>query len=224
MAQDKPRFVPYRKCMIQPHSRSQSTPDHAGQLDSTLDRATLRFLSVPAFTLLTAIFAQIAVPTAPLGIPITLQSLAVLLTAMALGPKLGSMSMALYLMTGIIGVGVFAEGNSGWLTMIGQTGGYLIGFVVCQPFAHWIIRRKDKSVRGWLAIFVAGLVVHAVIFVIGVPWMWFVRNHDPISDSMTWSQAWHYGMVVFIPGMLLKSGIAAGIGAWALPSVARRIW
>ena len=190
----------------------------------SIDRATLRFLSVPAMTLMTAVAAQIAIPTEPFGIPITLQSLAVLLTAMALGSKLGSISMLLYLVIGAIGVGVFAEGESGWLTIVGQSGGYLIGFVVCQPFAHWIIRRKDKTVRGWLAIFVAGLVVHAIIFAIGVPWLWFVRNQDSVSDPMAWATAVYYGMVVFIPGMILKSGIAAGIGAWFLPGVARRLW
>ncbi|MGJ8637377.1 MAG: biotin transporter BioY [Phycisphaerales bacterium] len=203
--------------------QSTSIPDTAAESRS-LDRATLRFLSVPTTILFTAILAQIAIPTAPLGIPISLQSLAVLLTAMALGPKLGSISMTLYLITGAIGVGVFAEGESGWLSLIGQTGGYLIGFVACQPFAHWIIRRKDNSIRGWLAIFVAGLVVHAIIFVIGVPWLWFIRNHDSASAAMSWSDAIYYGMVVFIPGMLLKSGIAAGVGAWCLPSIAKRLW
>jgi len=202
---------------------TSSTPETITS-STSIDRATLRFLSVPTMTLFTAIAAQIAIPTEPLGIPITLQSLAVLLTAMALGPKLGSFSMLLYLITGAVGVGVFAEGNSGWLTIVGQSGGYLIGFVACQPFAHWIIRRKDKAIRGWLAIFTAGLVVHAVIFAIGVPWLWFVRNHDNASDPMPWSTAIHYGMTVFIPGMLLKSGIAAGLGAWFLPSVAKRLW
>lgn len=204
----------------------QAASSDAGTLerDDTLDRATLRFLSVPAMTLLTAIAAQIAIPTEPFGVPISLQSLAVLLTAMMLGPKLGAMSMLLYLGTGAIGVGVLAEGESGWLVMAGQTGGYLLGFLVCQPFAHWIIRRKDKSIRGWLAIFTAGIVIHAIIFALGVPWLWFIHNADSVSDPMSWSTAIHYGMVVFLPGMVLKSGIAAGIGAWALPSVARRLW
>jgi len=209
--------------MNQPHSHSAPASESLSGA-TALDRATLRMLSVPTMTLLTAIAAQIAIPTEPFGIPITLQSLAVLLTAMMLGSKLGSISMLLYLITGAIGVGVFAEGESGWLTIIGQSGGYLIGFIACQPFAHWIIRRKDKSIRGWLAIFVAGLVVHAVIFAIGIPWLWFVRNHDSASDPMSWSTAIHYGCVVFIPGMILKSGIAAGIGAWYLPAVARKLW
>ncbi len=209
-------------------TRSQYLPTNApaDQLSKSesIDRDLLRFMSVPLMTLLTAIASQIAIPTAPLGLPITLQTLAVLLCAMALGTKLGILSMLLYLVTGAIGVGVFAEGNAGWATIVGQTGGYLVGFVVCQPFAHWIIRRKDKTVRGWLAIFTAGLVIHAIIFAIGVPWLWFVRNHDSATDAMSWSSAWYYGMVVFLPGAFLKSGIAAGIGAWLLPSVAKKLW
>ncbi len=209
-------------------SRIQYIPTNAPadsiSKSESIDRDLLRFMSVPLMTLLTAIASQIAIPTAPLGLPITLQTLAVLLCAMALGTKLGILSMLLYLVTGAIGVGVFAEGNAGWATIVGQTGGYLIGFVVCQPFAHWIIRRKDKAVRGWLAIFTAGLVIHAIIFAIGVPWLWFVRNHDSATDAMSWSSAWYYGMVVFLPGALLKSGIAAGIGAWLLPSVAKKLW
>jgi len=200
-----------------------STPESIAS-STSLDRATLRFFSVPAMTLFTAIAAQIAIPTQPLGIPITLQSLAVLLTALALGPKLGTMSMLLYLFTGAVGVGVFAEGESGWLTIVGQSGGYLLGFIVCQPFAHWIIRRKDKTIRGWLAIFTAGIVVHTIIFAIGVPWLWLVRNLDTDSNPMLWTDALYFGCIVFIPGMLLKSGIAAGIAAWALPSVAKRLW
>lgn len=224
MARDKRASASYPNGM----TRSQYLPTNApaDQLSKSksIDRDLLRFMSVPLMTLLTAIASQVAIPTAPLGLPITLQTLAVLLCAMTLGTKLGTLSMLLYLVTGAIGVGVFAEGNAGWTTIIGQSGGYLVGFVVCQPFAHWIIRRKDKTVRGWLAIFTAGLVIHAIIFAIGVPWLWFVRNHDSATDAMSWSSAWYYGMVVFIPGAILKSGIAAGIGAWILPSVARKLW
>ncbi len=201
-----------------------SSPANTASESFELDRSLIRLLSVPLMAFGTAIAAQVAVPTYPLGVPITLQSLAVLLTAMALGPKLGTVSMLLYLAAGAIGVGVFAEGSTGWLTMIGQTGGYLIGFVVCQPFAHWIIRRKDKSVRSWFAIFVAGLVIHSIIFVFGVPWLWYIRNHDPDTEPITWASAWYYGMVVFLPGAFLKSGIAAGIGAMCLPGIAKRLW
>ncbi len=189
-----------------------------------LDRALLKLLSIPLFAMLTAIGAQIAIPTPPFGIPVTLQTLIVLLAAMALGPKLGLASMFLYLFTGAIGVAVFADGEAGWRVLIGSTGGYLFGFLLCQPLAHKLIRKPDGSIRGWLALFLAGIAVHMVIFIFGVPWLWWVYQNDTKADPITFYDAIEGGFVVFIPGMLLKSGIAAGIAAWILPSVARRLW
>lgn len=174
--------------------------------------------------MLTAFGAQIAIPTPPFGIPVTLQTLAVLLAAMTLGPRLGASSMILYLVMGILGVSVFANGQAGWQTIIGQTGGYLIGFIICQPVAHLLIKKRNKQIRGWLALFFAGIAVHLMIFLFGVPWLWWIHSIDSLSQPITWPYAIHHGFVVFIPGMILKSGIAAGIAAWLLPSVARKLW
>lgn len=184
----------------------------------------LRFASVPMMTLLIIICSHIAIPTAPLGIPITLQTLGVLLCAMTLGPRLGFASVALYLVMGVLGVGVFGEGEAGLAVLLGQTGGYLLGFLFCQPAAHALIKRRDGSVRGWLALFTAGLAVHMIIFIFGVPWLHWIRMVDEHADPLTWGEAIKFGFVVFIPGMLLKSGIAAVLGAWLLPGVARRMW
>lgn len=207
-----------------PH-RIDATP---GTQDETLSDAhakpLLRLASVPLMTLLIIICSHIAIPTAPLGIPITLQTLGVLLCAMALGPRLGMASVALYLAMGTLGVGVFGEGEAGLAVLLGQTGGYLIGFLLCQPVAHALIKRPDGSVRGWLALFGAGIGVHMVIFIFGVPWLYWIRSIDSHADPLTWGAAIKYGFVVFIPGMLLKSGIAAVLGAWLLPGVARRLW
>mgnify|MGYP000499696814 CR=1 FL=1 len=189
-----------------------------------IDRALLRLLSIPLFAMFTAMGAQIAVPTPPFGIPVTLQTLAVLLAAMTLGPKLGGASMLLYLVMGAIGVGVFAEGEAGWAIIVGQTGGYLLGFLLCQPLAHLLIKKRDGSIRGWLALFAAGLAVHMLIFTLGVPWLWWIHNLEGSQSTLTIERAVHYGFVVFIPGMLIKSALAAFIAAWILPSVARKLW
>lgn len=184
----------------------------------------MRLTSVPLMTLFIIICSHIAIPTAPLGIPITLQTLGVLLCAMTLGPRLGFASVALYLTMGILGVGVFSEGKAGLPVLLGQTGGYLLGFLFCQPAAHAIIKRPDGSIRGWLALFSAGLLVHMIIFIFGVPWLYWIHTIDQHADPLTWSTAIKYGFLVFIPGMLLKSGIAAVLGAWLLPGVASRLW
>ena len=181
---------------------SDPSPTQAPDLSSNLERQRLlqRLASVPLMTLFIIICSQVAIPTAPLGIPITLQTLGVLLCAMALGPRMGFASITLYL---------FMD---------------LIGFLFCQPVAHALIKRPDGSVRGWLALFGAGIAVHMVIFFFGVPWLHWIRTIDTQSEPLTWAESIKYGFLVFIPGMLLKSGIAAVLGAWLLPGVARRMW
>lgn len=188
--------------------------------DSYALRALLRALAVPTFALLTALGAMVAVPLPPFGVP---QTLMVLLCALALGPKLGMASMLVYIGAGIVGVPLFAEGEAGWVTILGQTGGYLVGFLLCQPVAHAIIRRPDGSVRGWASVIVAGLAVHAVVFAIGVPWLYLVRRFDPSADPITLGRAVFGGFVVFIPGTVLKIAIATLLALMFLPPPTRQI-
>lgn len=178
---------------------------------------------VGLFALLTALGAQVAIPLPPFGIPMTLQTLAVTLAALALGPRLGMASMALYLALGMLGAPLFAEGSEGLGVLLGQTGGYIVGFIACQPVITRFVRRRDGSVRGFWCIGLGVVAGHAVIFAIGVPWLYVVRNLDAASAIGAWS-AIYYGMVVFLPAMVVKSAIAAIIGLWAAPHSASRGW
>lgn len=187
-------------------------------------RALAGALAMLFFTLLTALSAQVAIPMPPLGVPQTLHTLAVILAALCLGPRLGMASMGLYALVGAIGVPVFAGGNAGMATILGQTGGYILGFIACQPVVTSIVRRKDGSIRGWGALIAATLAGHGVIFALGVPWLYVVRNADPALEAITISQAVYGGFVVFIPGMLVKSALAVWIGRLAVPWAARRFW
>jgi len=198
--------------------------------DAVSTRGVLRTIGVVVFPLLMALSCQtqiwpwLAVPMKPLGVPMTLQTLWVLLAALSIGPRFGMISMAAYLVVGAIGVPVFSEGSSGLLTIFGQTGGYLVGFIACQPVIAKIVRRPDGGVRGWGAMIAAVLAGHGVIFLIGVPWLFVVRAVDPGTAAITVGQAVHGGFVVFIPAMLLKSGMAVLIGRWAAPWASGNIW
>lgn len=204
--------------------------DRAGDAvgDETQARSALRAFGVVLFPLLmgltcqTQIWPWLAIPLPPFGVPLTLQTLWVLLCALSIGPKWGMLSMLGYVVVGAIGVPLFSEGESGLLTVLGQTGGYLVGFAVCQPVIGAIVRRRDGSIRGWGAMIVAVLAGHAVIFLIGVPWLYVVRRLD--GEAITLGRAVYGGFVVFIPAMLLKSGIAVLIGRWAAPLAAKKIW
>ena len=62
-----------------------------------------------------------------------------------------------------------------------------------------------------------------VVFLFGVPWLHWIYLIDK-AEPMSWGESIYRGFVVFIPGMLLKTGIATVLGVWLLPSVARRVW
>ncbi|MEM7755366.1 MAG: biotin transporter BioY [Planctomycetota bacterium] len=186
-------------------------------------RLLLRVTGVGLFPLFVALGAQVAIPLPPYGIPMTLQTLAVILSALCLGPKLGASAMALYAVMGVIGVPLFAEGEAGLQVILGQTGGYLLGFILCVPIITSIIKRPDGTVRGWGAMIAGVTLGHLVVFVLGVPWLWFVRGTDP-DTAITFVNAVYYGCVVFLPGMLIKCAIAVWIGKLAAPWASRNIW
>jgi len=75
------------------------------------------------------------------SIPVTGQSLAVLVVASLLGLRMGSLTIALYLILGGIGLPVFAKGASGWETFSKGSGGFLYGFLIAGFLIGWITER-----------------------------------------------------------------------------------
>jgi biotin transport system substrate-specific component len=211
------------------HERDRAVPAEEAS-DGASAVALLRWLGIVGFPLLAALTSQthlwpwLAVPMEPLGVPMTLQTLWVLLSALCIGPRYGMLSMLGYLVVGAVGVPVFADGGAGLLTVFGQTGGYLVGFVACQPVVAAVVRRPDGRVRGWGAMIAAVLAAHGVIFLVGVPWLWAVRSIDPAAEAISFGAAVYGGFVVFIPAMLIKCAIGVLIGRWAAPWASRNIW
>ena len=156
---------------------------------------------------LTAALAQVAIPLWP--VPITGQTLAVLLVGSSLGAARGALSMVLYALVGALGAPIFSEASSGTGVLFGATGGYIVGFVLAAAFTGWLAQRHWERglVRGMLA-FVAG---SAVVFLVGLPWL-------QVSLGLTWPQTLAAGLTPFIVGGVVKAVIAALVlrGAWAL--------
>ncbi len=172
-------------------------------------RTWIRIVAVVVFALLTALGAQVKVPLPGTPVPMTLQTLVVLLSGLTLGPWLGSASMALYLLLGMAGMPVFADtvGSNGMF--FGATGGYLIGFVLSQPAVGLIARlRSTKPV--WPAAILATFTGHAIIFGCGLIWLaaW-------LDIGLT--RTLELGLWPFMIGMLLKTGVAAGLGGVSAP-------
>lgn len=154
------------------------------------------------------ISAKVQVPFWP--VPVTMQTLIVLLIGMAYGPKLGVSTILAYLVAGAASLPVFAgtpEKGIGILYMVGTTGGYLVGFVVAAAVVGWM------AAKGWtksVVMVVAAMIIgNLVIYAFGFSWL---------STFIGAEKAWIYGVKPFIWGDLLKIGLAAVIlpGLWAM--------
>ncbi|GJM19591.1 MAG: biotin transporter BioY [Phycisphaeraceae bacterium] len=189
-----------------------------------LERDLLRLAGVFGFMLLPWLGANIAIPVGEYGVPLTLQTLAVVLAAVCIGPRLGMAAMVGYLTLGACGLPVFSDGGHGPGVLLGANGGYLLGFVLCQPVIGAFIKRRDGTIRGWGAMIAGMLVGHVVIFGIGVPWLWAALRFWVEDPAVTWWSAFYSGCLIFIPFMVVKIGIAVVIGRVAAPWGSRRFW
>ncbi|NOK33947.1 biotin transporter BioY [Corallococcus exercitus] len=149
--------------------------------------------------LCTALFAQVAIAVPGSPVPITGQTLAVVLTAAALGPGRGLAGQVAYLLLGAVGLPFFAKGASGWGALVGPTGGFLVAFLPAA-FLVGLAARQGHDRRWWTAgpLFLAG---QLLILAIGVSWLRMKTG----LDSAT---ALQKGFVPFIPGGLIKAVIA----------------
>ena len=154
---------------------------------------------------LTAVAAQIAVPLWP--VPITGQTLAVLLVGVTLGAVRGAVSLSLYAVLGIVGLPVFSDASSGWSVVAGPTGGYIIGFIFAAGFAGWLAQREwdRKPVWAFLA-FLAGSVIP---FAFGLPWLAAALGTYGLPNDL--GSVLASGLYPFIIGGVIKAGLGAGI-------------
>lgn len=111
------------------------------------DRRARAGVGLVAFVLATAFGAQVAVPLPLTPVPITLQTLFVILAGVMLGPRLGAYAMAVYVGIGALGAPVFASGGAGLPWLLGPTGGYLLAAPCAAYVAGRIAWRTDSPIR-----------------------------------------------------------------------------
>ncbi|MGD8453558.1 MAG: biotin transporter BioY [Phycisphaerae bacterium] len=160
------------------------------------------------FALLTMVGASIAIPLPGTPVPITLQTFFVLMAGLTLGPRLGTASMVFYLLLGATGYHVFALGSAGLPTMLGSTGGYMLGFVLAQPLLGWLSRR---GTRRWPVIASAVIAGEAIIFAAGLVWL------SLVMQTGLW-RTFELGLWPFLPGTALKIALAIATGRLVAPA------
>lgn len=170
-------------------------------IDALLDRGRSQFRTlflVLAGSLLLTLSAKVQVPFFP--VPMTLQTLVVLLIGVAFGWRMGVATVLAYLAQGAMGLPVFAgtpEKGLGLLYMAGPTGGYLVGFALAAAITGWLAERGlDRSVSGTAIAMVAG---NVVIYAFGLVWL---------STFVGMDKAVTVGMAPFLFGDLVKIALA----------------
>lgn len=156
---------------------------------------------------LVALAAQIEIPMQP--VPLTLQTLAVLLVGAALGSKRGAAALALYMAAGAAGLPVLSGGGAGLAKVMGTTGGYLLGFILAAAVVGWLAERYALD-RKFAGTALAMLVGNVIIYIPGLLWL---ANVLHVSAS----KAAEYGLTPFLLGDGIKLGLAALLlpAAWA---------
>jgi biotin transport system substrate-specific component len=168
-----------------------------------------------AGSLLVAGLAQIAIHLPFTPVPITGQTLGVLLIGAAYGPGLGMATIALYLVWAIVGLPVLAPlvdgshpGGVEVLALAGATGGYLWGFVLASGLVGWLSTHGwDRSIRSSISAMLLGSIV---IYVVGLPWL---HRALPaiVGHPVSWQATFEAGLYPFLIGDTVKLLLAAGL-------------
>lgn len=154
---------------------------------------------VAGFSLVIALCAQVAIPLPFTPVPVTLQTLAVLMAGCLLGSGRGALAVLAYLGEGFAGLPVFSAGRAGIAHLLGPTGGYLLGFVAAA-FIVGLFAERGAG-RSWQGTLVMLIVGNVVLYVPGVAWLGAYTGME---------RAVSLGFLPFVVGDLLKT--AAGWG------------
>jgi biotin transport system substrate-specific component len=186
-------------------------------VDAVLPRRRIvhNVILVVVFSLLVSLSAQISIPLPFTPVPITMQTLMVLLTGALLGSRLGAITLAAYLAEGLAGLPVFAGGTSAWSSsripgvpvIMGPSAGYLVGFIFAAGLVGFLAERGWD--RRWWSTLLAMVLGNLVIYAFGVGWL---------STFLGLNPAFVAGMLPFLPGDALKIVIALIVlpGGWSL--------
>ena len=169
-----------------------------------------KVLMVICMAVITGVSAQIKfyLPWTP--VPITGQTFVVLMSGILLGAYWGGLSQLIYLLIGIAGIPWFSTGKAGLSTLLGPTGGYLIGFILASLFLGYFVDKYVRS-RKFLPMLTLMLIANFIfiygfgIIQLGI-WSNFINNKEAGFVALL-----NMGAIPFIIGDIIKILIASGV-------------
>ena len=161
---------------------------------------TIDLIYIAFGAVLITICSWISIPTV---VPFTMQTFGVFFALSALGGKRGTISIIIYVLLGAVGVPVFAQFTSGLGILLGNTGGYIVGFIF-MGLTYWLIAGLLKKKR-WVEIF-AMVIGLAVLYAFGTAWFMIVYSRSNGAVGLATVLAWC--VIPFIIPDLVKLGLA----------------
>ncbi len=163
---------------------------------SPIKNISIASLQIIGFAALTALCAQVKIPLPFTPVPLTLQTLAVVLSGAVLGSRKGALSQIALIASGTMGLQVFSQAQPGYSLLMGPTGGYIIGFVIAAYITGLGFEKLklDNFMKRSLFLFIASF----AIFFPGVIWLKIITNTSFIS-------ALTLGFVPFLIGDIIKT-------------------
>jgi len=189
-------------------SMHSALPSHSGLAHSTRslqDTIPGRIILCIAASLFVAVCAHVSLPLPFTPVPITLQTFAVVLVGMILGPTAGFSALLLYLAEGAVGLPVFSpQGPLGIARLIGPTAGFLFSYPLAAAIAGAIVRVESFGASKFARGVIAGVAASVIIFAMGAGWL---AQFAHLSSAA----AWHVAIAPFLPGDAIKIVASAGI-------------
>lgn len=148
------------------------------------------------FAVLIAVGAFIKIPVSI--VPITMQTLFVVMAGLLLGRKKAFLAVLIYIIIGLIGLPIFANGG-GIAYVLQPTFGYLIGFLVVAYCIGFLSEKR----RDFISMLVISIVGMLIIYIIGMLYFAFVQN---LYYGLTFKMSWilYYLFLVYVPGDILS--------------------
>lgn len=169
-----------------------------------MNSSTRSLAYVSLFAALLAVLGMIPKIDLPLGVPITVQTLGVMLAGCMLGPKRALQAMLLFLGAVALGLPLLSGGRGGLGVFFAPSAGYLIGWPIGALIVGWVMASlptntpRRAAASAFVASAVGGLLAIHLCGVVGLV----------LLAKLSWTQA-VLGTLVFVPGDLIKCGLAA---------------